>query len=459
LFEYIDKLIIFVVSIPFLLSIFFGKKNKKKFLLVILIWLIGLGPIFAGLFSDRTPFQNASIYSINENHITIIINQVVLILVLSISLMIIIEKILDSHKAEKKIIDISSIRLISSNLIMNSLFVISSFFAVIPGIDFRQLYLPIVFLALIFSLPINPVYFCKNIRNILLLIVIGSLLTLIISNENAIIQTKSYISFIDFRYFGITYHPNALGILSTLAIFFVVIFPPKNKSFTIISLLISVFTLVLTQSKTSWIIFIICSFILIFYKIFTKKDKIKKRLFILGIITIFSIMIIWLVFDKKFMDFISVFLSDDLFTTLSGRLAIWEISLNTFRSNPIFGYGFYLWDRNFQIFTGSLGVGHSHNQFMQSLAQTGITGFLGLTIYYMNLIFFGFKAGRVSNGLSVVLVILLILRSFTETPMRSVSIDNGFFIHFIIFSLIVVFNQKFLFERKEKIKEIVSCDN
>ncbi|WP_373999501.1 O-antigen ligase family protein [Bdellovibrio bacteriovorus] len=71
------------------------------------------------------------------------------------------------------------------------------------------------------------------------------------------------------------------------------------------------------------------------------------------------------------------------------RFNLWQANLHIFKSNPIFGVGYYNNTRNIQRYFNELGMTegtintHAHNEVLSFLAGTGITGtILFLAIFY-----------------------------------------------------------------------------
>jgi O-antigen ligase len=82
--------------------------------------------------------------------------------------------------------------------------------------------------------------------------------------------------------------------------------------------------------------------------------------------------------------------------------------------------------------TGFLIAPHAHNQLLQSLSSAGAIGAAGLLFYVLTLIIYASRAAKRSEGMSMALVALMLIRSFTETPFNSLSVMQlEFFVHLL----------------------------
>ncbi len=130
-------------------------------------------------------------------------------------------------------------------------------------------------------------------------------------------------------------------------------------------LLISILALIINFTRASWIVYIfylICIF-------FISKPKIKTRLLIIGIVSIFIILVYYINLETNILSVIPILdriseLNDLSDSSAGSRLETWEISYNLFLNKPLIGNG--------------LGVATvTHNVPLQLLAETGILGFFG----------------------------------------------------------------------------------
>jgi len=105
--------------------------------------------------------------------------------------------------------------------------------------------------------------------------------------------------------------------------------------------------------------------------------------------------------------------------TLNGRFLIWDITLQAWGENPMFGYGPEVWGLERRLRFNMLYVGQAHDQFVQTLGEAGLAGLVLLCGYLLVLLVIACRRFSASRGLVLALFALLISRCVTESPMRS----------------------------------------
>lgn len=125
--------------------------------------------------------------------------------------------------------------------------------------------------------------------------------------------------------------------------------------------------------------------------------------------------------------------------TLTGRTAIWAAALVGFQLNPWFGYGPTLLGQEYRnsYLPNFDAAAQAHNQFVQTLGGEGITGLASLVILISVLLFAAFRVRKSTDGLSVALVMYLVVRGVTETPLRPAGPGSTTFILIVVFGLLV----------------------
>jgi O-antigen ligase len=105
--------------------------------------------------------------------------------------------------------------------------------------------------------------------------------------------------------------------------------------------------------------------------------------------------------------------------TLQARSDVWDVTLGLWQQNPLFGYGPQLWGTDMRLdYLPQLGWAppHAHNQLVQTLGEAGLMGALGLTVYVAALVGAGWRMAGITNGVSLGVVVLMLVRSLTECP-------------------------------------------
>lgn len=310
------------------------------------------------------------------------------------------------------------------------------------GFDINMLYAPIVFTAVALLVSSDFVKSLRSLRWALLVPLLGSLLAMLVA-PHLVLETgyKGLIPGFYYRLAGLTEHANSLGLLAAIALFleyskFVCTKP--NPFF----LLISFTTLVFTQSKTAWVIVIIGFVILSLksrWEAYRQSRKQGDSLAILSGGIAFASIAVTLVIMK--IDSLQNFLSADRtgLTTFTGRTRIWEITWNEFLSNPVSGYGPSIWDPLYRFQHGMMYVGQAHNQYVQTIGQAGLLGILSLAFYIYLLVRKSYQGWNETHGLSFLLVTVLLIRGFSESPMRMSGIlSSDSFIHLLAFATVAM---------------------
>jgi exopolysaccharide production protein ExoQ len=134
--------------------------------------------------------------------------------------------------------------------------------------------------------------------------------------------------------------------------------------------------------------------------------------------------------------------------TLTGRIFVWQVSFETWLKNPIFGYGPNFWDTHFRQDYGYLWAGQAHNQFLQTLGESGILGFGGLLFFFITIIRVGSRSANNTNFASYGIIVALIIRSFFESPLSTYSLDQSFLVLALFWIILINSQQDFMFSKK-----------
>lgn len=223
------------------------------------------------------------------------------------------------------------------------------------------------------------------------------------------ILTKNYPRIISYKEYegpmliGLNSAHNATGSVYALASIFALVFAlrsrKKQKIYYIIILLLCLAGLVMTQSRGSYVGFIVGALLVIWLHF----KSFLKFIIITVAISVVSLLLIFLTnLHERFIQILDI-----TNWTIGTRIDLWKKALYLFKQSPIFGVGFGRFnDINYNInnygytftrldeFVGvpkifyvyhasnfDFNFAHAHNSYLQFLAETGIIG-LGLIIFF-----------------------------------------------------------------------------
>jgi O-antigen ligase len=249
---------------------------------------------------------------------------------------------------------------------------------------------------------------------------------------------------VDFRLHGLTTHANSLG---PLAVVYLLLeyWKPSPLRWRLPTSAVAVAVLLLAQSKTAWVAAVAAGCVL--YVVAARMDAGEEparprglAMIAVPLLVVSVSALLTFVLLDPLPQLVRV-IEDRIpgLSTLTGRDRVWEITLNEWKANPIFGYGPTLWDVEFRITRGLLATGHAHNQFLQTLGESGVLGVVALAAYMAVLLRYAAKHAVASKGVTLALVVVLIVRCITEAPFRLVAfLDPAFLTHLAVFALLIM---------------------
>ncbi len=228
---------------------------------------------------------------------------------------------------------------------------------------------------------------------------------------------------------GVIMNPNELGMLAGVGVACLIfdLYRFKNKTWTIIKLLIIFYALYLTGSRSS----LIGALLIIFFHINqTKKQGLKLAIMgcVLLVIPVAVNQIILKGGDKERLEEI---------LTLTGRLPFWQALITEgLPREPLLGFGFMRIDykeyfQSTHTYPGKM----THNTFMQALMNLG---FIGLTIVLFQVFFTisaFFKEDKENKLMLIGILIPILINSFTEFGIFGESNYGILFYQLLIFSI------------------------
>jgi exopolysaccharide production protein ExoQ len=233
------------------------------------------------------------------------------------------------------------------------------------------------------------------------------------------------------RYAGLGPHPNSLGPMAIVFLLCLWSLPHRARWLNPVGWFVGGTSLLLSQSKTSWGAFIFCACCLLYFRHGTslvvrladsRRTLVPAASVALAMLTVSATVVVLMLSDAA--EHVTAFFKSPMaanLTTMMGRDRIWEIAVQEWSNNPLFGYGLTMWNEEYRARIGMSYAYNAHNQFFQSLAMAGLVGVTGLLIYALILLGFVLKTTKASQGLTLALFLLMLFQSITEVPLSMTS--------------------------------------
>ena len=306
------------------------------------------------------------------------------------------------------------------------------------GFSYQELYLPIVLLAVYYQ-PVRDLRLILGAAKLVVLaLTLGSLLGIAVRPDFVMHRPDSgIIPGVEWRLFGLTTHANTLGPVALLGVLLELYSPSKRKWLGRLGVAAALAALVLAQSRTAWVAaLLIAVFIYVPLALVPKRGFAEeKRGFSHAVWTLTGCILLLIALVVGFTaleNSRNLELQADL-GSLNGRVVIWDITIDAWRENILFGYGPKLWGFERQIRFNMFHVGHAHNQFLQTLGEAGVVGMVLLTTQLLTLFYAACHQFVATRGFVFSLLILLLTRCVTEAPLRSEGLLSwATFVHVVL---------------------------
>jgi O-antigen ligase len=262
--------------------------------------------------------------------------------------------------------------------------------------------------------------------------VVGSLLAALVAPQWALIQEEGPSAFP--RLYGLASHANGLAPVA-LMLLFLEHQAPSRLILRLAGCAAAVTVIVMSQSKTIWIASIVGVMILVVYR-GTGQASTRRRWANRAVLTLSVIASVTLTAVSVKVD------ADEIRkVTLTGRTFLWDVALEEWRAKPLFGYGPTLWDEQYRrdkLGSDAVYAGHSHNMYVQQLAETGLVGFSFMLFFLAVLATTAWRVRFTSRGLSVALFSYLALRCVTESALSFGGLDESMLVGALVIGLMVI---------------------
>lgn len=323
--------------------------------------------------------------------------------------------------------------------------IISGWFGSHPGWSVGLLGLPLTVTAIALPPSEDPEWLIRHLRVLLLSYAYGSLASALIAPSWAVEApyVLSHIPGLHFRLHGLANHANNLAALM-VGYLILEFFPTKarrTKHWRILNNACVLLVLLLTQSKTAWAALTVGVVAIAFARL-TRLRGLRRYIALTLLALIASGAVAFAMISGVVgEDTASTILAEnpDL-ATLTGRVAVWQATIDEWRQNPIFGYGPGLWNADMRAaYAASVGwtAPHAHNQVLQTLGEAGIVGVIGLALYLLAFSVAALRVPPPARGVAVALVVVLLVRGLTEPPLDTIVGTANFFVQIVTFALLL----------------------
>jgi exopolysaccharide production protein ExoQ len=303
---------------------------------------------------------------------------------------------------------------------------------------YKALYLPIFFTAVFFQQidDLKPVFLSAKL--VMFSLLVSSLVGIFAYPDFVLHQPEpGIIPGINWRLFGITGHANALGPIALLAVLLEVYSPFRSRWLRWAYFFCAFAVLLLAQSRTSWIAgALILALVLAPLLVMPNPNmaldarRFGKAVWVLSACILLLIAAACGLLMTGLGEYL---LRKTELGTLNGRFQIWDITLQAWRENIFFGYGPGVWGAERRAQLNMFHVGHAHNQFVQTLGESGLVGLALMLTYLVTLLWVACAKFVASKGLILSLFLLLLSRCVTEAPLRSEGVLSwATFLHILL---------------------------
>ena len=327
---------------------------------------------------------------------------------------------------------------------------LSAAFGTAPQFVLNHYYSVFVFLAAFLSREQAPEDVIRAGKFALMLLLAGSLVALFVKRSLVLQQpyTFGWIPGLRIRLWGLASHANSIGPMALLFLLLELHTPALSRLNRLMGLGVAAIVIVLAQSKTVWVIGLLLVGVLYLYRVGPQwreswrlgriHARLAAHLSILLLILLLAYVFILAGDPGKYWERFEQSSAGEQAFGLSGRSVIWQVAIDVWKQNPVFGYGPKLWDPVFRQSIGMNFAFHAHNQLLQSLSASGTVGVIGFFAYVLTLLYYATRLASQSAGLSLALGLFLVVRAMTETPFSTGTMFVGdFLIHALAFGYFI----------------------
>lgn len=305
---------------------------------------------------------------------------------------------------------------------------------------FRPLYLgaPLL-LSAATLLALHPaVNVLHSLRNVLVVLIFASLFTAVALPAVALeTYAIGLIPGFQLRFWGLTTHANTMGPLAAMSLLLCIAKPFARRDIQVFAVIACLTAWLLAHSKTAWIATVAALLVYWAVKDLERpQDKLLRWVKVAFTITAVGVVAVLMLnggFNLQDNSQGKVYGGGNF----SGRPVIWEVAVDEWKRNPLFGYGPSIWSPEYRARIGMNFAFHAHNQFYQTLSEAGAVGVALLAAYLVALASAVLRKSP-ERPLGVAVLAFVLIRSLSEPTFRvTAAVSGDAMIHFVLLCMAI----------------------
>ncbi len=315
-----------------------------------------------------------------------------------------------------------------------------------PAWSHDLLYPLVIGLAATLASPSDTERMLRWSRNALLLLMLAGVL--LIPWKTTVVLDQNYQQgLIDGlpRFGGLATHPVSMGLLAQLGLMCLLARPMRQAWLNRAAWALGLGVLVMAQSKTAWLAFLLCSAVMWAYRIGpllkrqlgqVQQATVPLTALTLALLVISGLLLMLGLGDGTWIERLMHTPEGQQLRSFTGRDRIWAIAWEEWLAHRAFGWGPQIWGEAYRQSIGLANATHAHNQLMDTLSRAGLVGAVALLLYGLVLAALALRCGRATGGLSLALLLALGLRAGSEVPLLLMGYGPDLIAHLLLLAVL-----------------------
>lgn len=247
------------------------------------------------------------------------------------------------------------------------------------------------------------------------------------------------------RFGGLATHPVSMGLLAQLGLLCLLARPLRQVWLNRAAWVLGLGVLLMAQSKTAWLAFLLCSAVIWAYRIGpllkrqlgdVQQATVPLTALTLALLAISALLLMLGLGDGAWIERLMHTPEGQQLRSFTGRDRIWAIAWEEWLAHRTFGWGPQIWGEAYRQSIGLANATHAHNQLMDTLSRAGLVGATALLLYGLVLTALALRLGRATRGLSLALLLALWLRAGSEVPLLLMGYGPDFIAHLLLLTVL-----------------------